>query len=440
MINAARKRRVLLVTSALPPAMLADSQRARILAYTLPAAGWDVEVLAPNADFQIPIYMDAAAAALRPQGILLHEVAPHNDRLLRAAGMKSMSWRALWPMYRRGCEVLGGKQFDLVYISTTQFNFFCLGALWKRKLGVPYVLDFHDPWFRETSQYETTARNWKYHFSVRSARYMEWFALNGAGGLVAVSPAYLDQLRRRYPGFRSVQPEATAAIPFGVADGDLTMARAISSSPALRPLATFEIVYAGAGRSIMAKSFRRICQGLARLKQREPDLVNDIRIRLLGTYAYWRPGEPTELQALAEGEGVGELVEEKPARIGYVAALGMALRADGLLVLGVDDPAYMPSKLFLYALTGKPLLVCMHVNSQVNDYFERWPELGTLIHFSGLAEAEAEEDARLMEFLKWVAEGKIFPRESIRAAFSAAAMARRHVELFERCIKSRTEN
>lgn len=42
-----RKRRVLIVTNGFPPTMLADMQRARMLAYDLLQAGWEAEILAP---------------------------------------------------------------------------------------------------------------------------------------------------------------------------------------------------------------------------------------------------------------------------------------------------------------------------------------------------------------------------------------------------------
>ena len=114
------------------------------------------------------------------------------------------------------------------------------------------------------------------------------------------------------------------------------------------------------------------------------------------------------LEAVAAG--VGGSVEEAPRIISYREAVSRAVAADGLLVLGVEDPAYMPSKLLLYAMTGKPLLACMHYNSQVNDYFKRFPELGTLIHFDGPSGQEAAEDALLLEFLTQVIQRRTFLR------------------------------
>jgi glycosyltransferase involved in cell wall biosynthesis len=417
--------------------MLADNQRARMLAQSLPLTGWEVDLLVPDASFQIPIYLDNLSADLVPKNAAIHQVSPQCDWLFRTLKMRSIGWRALLPMYRRGVELLKRKQFDVIYISTAQFNLFCLGALWHRISGVPYILDFHDPWTREPSPHITASRGWKHHLGNTLSRHLERFALKSAAGLVSVSPVYLDQLRSRYPEYRGVQSPYTAAIPFGADECGLNLARQTALPARNRECLTtnLEIIYVGAGRSIMAKSFQRICRGLAKIKQQAPDWITKFKIRLHGTYAYWQPGDPTELQSLAQAEGVGELVVERPARIGYVDAMRLALAADGLLVLGVDDQAYMPSKLFLYAMTGKPLLACMHANSQVNVFFQQFPELGTLLHFDGPAESEVAEDMLMLDFLKQVAERKTFARENVRAEFSAAAMARKHAELFDEILE-----
>ena len=55
-------RRVLIVTNAYAPAMIADMQRARHLAWELPKLGWEVEILAPDAAFQPPSCLDPDSA------------------------------------------------------------------------------------------------------------------------------------------------------------------------------------------------------------------------------------------------------------------------------------------------------------------------------------------------------------------------------------------
>lgn len=460
-------KRVLIVTSSFTPAMPASVHRARQLGWCLREAGWDVEVLTPSVEFQRTEWLDDQSSVFFPTDIPCHEVPPPARSWIAKFGAKSMAWRALLPMYRQGCELLASGRFDLVYITTTVFNFFCLGRLWQRQFGVPYVLDFHDPWYRPNQSITSTNHRFKAWLSNRLARYMEAYAVKKAAGLVAVSPDYLQELRARYPAAKAFQGDRFAAIPFGVLPLDFELARprtqvmspasdisSPSSVPEVRspvsefqisafqrfnqrpPSSDLEIAYVGVGAEIMAKSFRRIANGLARLRRQHPELLPRIRIRLFGTDGRWKDGLPKILQEQAVAAGIGDLVAEDPRIIPYRQAIERAVAADGLLVLGVDDPAYMPSKLFLYAMTGKPLLACMHAGSQVNDYFKRFPELGTLIHFDGPAETEAAEDARLLEFLKQVAEHKSFPRENVRREFSAVAMARKHAELFDKIVAS----
>ncbi len=431
-------RRVLIVSSSFTPAMPANVHRARHLGWCLQETGWNVEVLAPSAGFQHTKWLDEDATDFFPTHIPCHEVRPPKSKWLENLGAKSMAWRALLPMYRRGCELLASRRYDLVYITTTVFNFFCLGRPWRRQYDVPYVLDFHDPWYLPNRTIATTNHQIKAWLSNHFARYLESYAVRQAAGLIAVSPNYIEELRGRYADAPAFHHSRCSAIPFGVLPRDFELAQAVQPTPDHGPRTTVEIAYVGVGAEIMANSFRRIADGLARLRRQQPELLSRIRIRLFGTDGRWKDGSPKILQLQASAAGIGELVEEDPRIIPYRAAIARAITADGLLVLGVDDPAYMPSKLFLYAMTGKPLLACMHATSQVNDYFARFPELGTLIHFGGSPETEAAEDQLMMQFLKQVVECETFARESIRTEFSAAAMARKHVELFEKVLASKS--
>jgi hypothetical protein len=426
--------RALIVSSSFTPAMPASVHRARQLGWCLQEAGWEAEVLTPSAEFQRTEWVDEQSAVFFPAHIPCHEVPPPSRSWIEKFGARSMAWRALWPMYHRGCALLASKRFDLVYITTTVFNFFCLGRMWQRRFGVPYVLDFHDPWYRPNQSVTSTPHRFKAWLSNRLARHMEAYAVKKAAGLIAVSPDYLHDLRGRYPSAKALKSGRCAAIPFGVLPLDFELARQEAGTNKDENEIR-EIVYVGVGAEIMAKSFRRISDGLSRLRRRRPELFSRIRLRLSGTDGRWKDGLPRILQEQAVDAGIGDLVAEDPRIIPYRMAIGRAVAADGLLVLGVDDPAYMPSKLFLYALTGKPLLACMHADSQVNEYYRRFPELGTLIHFAGAAETEAEDDTRLLEFLQQVAERRTFARDNIRAEFSARAMACRHVELFEACLE-----
>jgi hypothetical protein len=411
---------------------MSDMHRARMLADHLPEVGWDVEVLTTSIDFHQSLWIEPETSVLRPNNVIIHEAKPSYDSLYRTLAMRSANWRALWPLYKLGVHLLRSRKFDLVYISTTQFNLFCLGRLWLRKVGVPYVLDFHDPWVRETQTYITTNRAWKLLVSMKLAQMMEPYALRTASGIVSVSPNYIEEMARRYPELPGLQKTRHAVIPFGATKRDFILSMAKGHSRDSSTSGTLDIVYVGAGRGIMAKSFRRVVQVLARQRQLNPDLINRVRIRLFGTYAYWKPGDVTELADIAQQNGVGDLVEEYPARIGYLKAMNLIREADGLLVLGVDDPAYMPSKLFTFALTGKPLLACLHRNSQANAYFAEMPKLGHLIAFED--EDAGDVDDAFVAFLREVDRKQIIDRWQALSNYLAPAMACRHAVLFEECI------
>ena len=107
----------------------------------------------------------------------------------------------------------------------------------------------------------------------------------------------------------------------------------------------------------MRKSFARICELISNLDR---NFIDNVRIELYGTSSDWNPSMPKELELIATEYGLHEIVSEEPVYISYLVAIQKIQAADGLLILGVDDPAYMPSKLFLYALTGKPLLASLH--------------------------------------------------------------------------------
>src|SRR5260370_31283280 len=141
-------RRVLIVTSSYAPAMTADMHRARHLAWELPLLGWEVEILCPDASYQLPLCMDRDSADFFPRGTIVHEVPQRLSWLSRAFGFGSIGWRAILPMLVAGSRLLRKRRFDLIYFSTTQVPLFTLGALWRRLFGIPFVLDIQDPFYK----------------------------------------------------------------------------------------------------------------------------------------------------------------------------------------------------------------------------------------------------------------------------------------------------
>lgn len=433
-MNSGRDRkRVLIVTGAYAPTMIADMHRARQLAWQLPHCGWDIEILCPDITFQPPSCNDSDSKGFFAPAIQVHGVSPALPRIFRLLRIGSIGLRALAPLYFAGRKLLAEHHFDLVYFSTAQFPLFLLGPAWQRELGVPYVLDLHDPIHAGTS---VAGTDLKRRFSRYFSHYIERRAVVAAAGLVAVSPRYLELMQTCYGSTRPkwLQPARVAAIPFGVLPRDLDEARKGRACKAAASQ-TKRIVYVGTGGPIMARSVLFLCRVLAELCRRSPRLLQNVRIELHGTVGAHAANAQAFLGRLASKLGVGNLVIEFPNRVTYRHSVELLLQCCGALVLGVDDEGYMPSKLATYLYSGKPVLACIHRDGPAFAVFRAQPALGHVVWFSDREEMPMAEAVAVVEqFLGEATTGVIFDREADLAPYTAVAMADRHAQLFEACL------
>ena len=423
-------RRVLIVTSAYSPSMTADMHRARHLAWELPSLGWQVEILCPDASYQAPHSRDADSSGFFAPGILVHEVPARFSWLARILGLGGIGWRAALPMYLAGRRLLRSKHYDLVYFSTTQGPLFALGPLWRHYGGVPFILDIQDPLYKEGSATPVWSKPSPKHTIVHKlAKRIESFAVPRAAALVAVSAAYIEALLERYerrnPDWKDSRRQAV--IPFPVSLRDLK--EAARGEPSSRAIA-----YVGAGGPIMARSFGLLCQCLAQLRIAEPALIQGVRIDLRGTMTGWQPGDPKHLHDIAVTHGVGDLVDEDPRRVSFRESIELLQGGDGALVLGIDNAGYMPSKLFGYAGSGKPLLAVVRHESPPFRQLEADPTLGHVIGFDEKGQPTPNAMSEVAAFLREVKDRRKFEREAALREFDTATMAARHAALFEACL------
>ena len=418
------------MTGSYAPTMIADMQRARQLAWQLPEAGWEVEILCPGIDYQPPSCNDADSAEFFSPAAKVHAVPQRAAAFFRFFGIGNIGLRALVPLYFAGRKLLAARRFDLVYFSTAQFPLFLLGPPWRRRFKIPYVLDLHDP---IDSGAAAAPGGWKRRLSRLFSRFIERRAVATASGLIAVSPHYLALMQSRYADRRPqwLKPDRQAAIPFAVLPRDLEEAGAGSAGNAG---GAKRIVYVGTGGAVMARSFRLLCAALAELRRRHSPLLENIRIELHGTSSAVAADMDAPLARIAAEFDIADLVGEYPARVTYRRSLELLLQSDGALVLGVDDAGYMPSKLATYAYSGKPLLACLHRDGPALAMLREEPALGHVLWFSQTQEMPlADAAAEVAAYLEEVRSGRTFARQAELAPYTAAAMAARHARLFEAC-------
>ena len=406
--------------------MMADMQRARLIAGELPKYGWEAEILTPEAGFQTK-FSRLQGEGLEFPEVPVHEVAEWQPEIFRAIGSRNIGIRAAIPVGRAGLDLLRRKRFDLVYFSTTQHWITCNGARWRRRTGVPYIADLHDPVYLEKKVYFVSRHRIKERISKHLGKTIEKLALGRADGLVSVSPGYVEDVARRHPQAAWRHNRSVLVQPF---PADLAALEVAEFGPKRSGGSSLRVVYIGAGGNIMEKGWREL---LSCLRDGAPPV--GVRIELLGTDTNWRENRRTYLQDIAEQAGLRDIASEDPARISYTESMRITAGGDGLLVLGVDDPNYHPSKLQTCLAAGLPLLVVAHADSALPQMLARSGPGVHVVKFGGADVDRGGNRAAVMTFFGEVAAKKRWTR-SERLFLSPTDAAEGHAALFDRVVES----
>lgn len=366
-------KRVLIISPHFPPVNAPDCQRVRMSLPYYRQFGWEPVVLAVEPRHR-PDWLDASMSESLPRDVSVHQCGAFRREFTRLIGVNNLGIRCVAQLNHAAFALLRRERFDLVFFSTTQYLVTPLGRLWQRRLGVPYVVDLQDPWrsdYYERPGAPTPPGGWKYQFARFTAWLFEERTFRDAAGLISVSPQYFRDLESHY-GWTTMPPHAV--IPFGApqADFDLLATRPSPGplTPAL-PGGVFNWVATGGLGPPFSHSLRVLFSGLRRLRETRPDLTARIRLHFIGT-SYAEPELTTDYaRPIADAYGVGDLVTELPRRVGYLDSLRLMRAADGLLLLGSDDPSYSPSKLYPYYLAQRPILALAQDGSLLQRLVER---------------------------------------------------------------------
>ncbi|MBB6110919.1 Glycosyltransferase Family 4 [Mucilaginibacter lappiensis] len=324
--------------------------------------GWNVEVVMVDeryADIQIdPLLLQSI-----PKDIPIHRVKALNKQWTSKLGLGSIALRSLWFYRRKVNRLLKDGKFDLIYFSTTQFPVCILGTYWKKKFGIPYVIDMQDPWHSDYYQNKPREqRPPKYFFSYRLNKYLEPIAIKNADGLISVSEDYIDVLKNKYPVIKN---RPSAVITFGAFEPDISIARENQTEFVNLLDARFiNIVYTGRGGADMHQAITPVFEALKKgLTDKGDAFFSRLKFYFIGTsYAPAGQGKPTILP-LAQQYGVADYVVEITDRISYYHTLLTLQQANALFIPGSDDPQYTASKIYPYLLTPKPLLAIFNGKS-----------------------------------------------------------------------------
>jgi len=429
-------RRVLIISPHFPPINAPDHQRVRTALPYLEEFGWQAHVLAVQPD-QVEHPTDLHLHQTLPGDLSVTQTPALPIQLTRKLGLGNLGLRCLPFLARAGDRLLATQSFDLVFFSTTIFPVMVLGDRWQRRFGVPYVLDFQDPWRVDAAPtHQRPGGNLRYAVDKFLARMLEPQAMKQVSQVISVSPAYPHLLQQRYGWLR---PEQFTTLPFGAPEQDFEHLPALGIQQSIFDPndGKRHWVYVGRGGSDMEFALRSLFLAIQADRDRQPHRWDAVRLHFVGTsYASGARAQKT-VEAIAQDYGIADLVTEHPHRIPYFEAQQVLRESDAILLIGSADPTYTASKLYPAILARQPILAIFHQQSSVVEILHQC-HAGRVVSF-----ATHDEPADLLPQLTTNLEDLLQQPKGYQShtdwtafqPYTAREMTRKLCMVFDRCLR-----
>jgi glycosyltransferase involved in cell wall biosynthesis len=246
-----------------------------------------------------------------------------------------------------------------------------LGRLIHHRFGIPYVIDYIDPWISEYYwKLPKSQRPPKWAMAYALSRLLEPPSIKQVSHIVGVSRGVLDKVIARYPKLTEAN---TTEIPYGCEPSDFEhVLKYAQQNRIFDPHdGLLHISYVGACTVGMQTTVKALFDSVRIGLARAPETFNQLRLHFVGT-SYSRNGElKYQVLKLAQEAGIEKLVDEHPDRVSYLEALQLLVDSNGLVILGYDEPHYAASKVYPYMFAGKPLIAILHEASSPVEILRR---------------------------------------------------------------------
>ncbi|MCX8090910.1 MAG: hypothetical protein N3I86_08260 [Verrucomicrobiae bacterium] len=351
-------KRVAIVAAHFVPSNLAGVHRSRLWSLHLREFGWEPVIVTTHWDYY--------EERLEPE---LAELLPPNLRIVRTKAFRTrpVRWvgdvgiRAFPWHYRALVRLAQAREIDFLHI-TIPSNFSApLGRLVWRRTGLPYGIDYIDPWVKPFPGSDRPfTKAWA---AARLGEWLEPWAVAKASLITGINRAYYQGMLDRNPGV--AERAVLAAMPYGGSERDHEYA---ARHPRPTPLfaehaGKFNLIYAGTMWPPAFGVRDRLLEGLAVLRRRRPQLAAEFHLHFVGTGK--SPDDPHGFNVRPQIEALGlqDCASEHPQRRPYLDVLAHLHAASGVLVLGSTEPHYSPSKIFQAVMSRRPVFAFLHEQS-----------------------------------------------------------------------------
>lgn len=238
-----------------------------------------------------------------------------------------------WKRYavEAGERILSERKYDAILATAPPFTTFLIAQELSRKSGVPFVVDYRDPWL------DNKNFPWATPFHRRYAWGLEKEILRTAESIVVVNRRIKERLLERR---RFLDHESVHIVPSGYDPNEIANARP-------ERVAGTKMRFLFSGIIPPGLTIDHFLKGLLDLFERRPETREEIEIVFLGSF---RDADRKRLEKL----GVADVVRT-PGYVPHRQVMDWLLSAD-VLWLTIDNPSITPGKLYEYMGTRKPIL------------------------------------------------------------------------------------
>ncbi len=350
------KKRILLCLYFFPPLGGPRALRWLNLVKVLTRRGWAVDVLTVRPSIHDSFYDAGLLKELPPRVRVIrsnpgfyYSLLHFRKRPARSFPKTTMEW--LPPGILKGVTATHRGNYDVLISSALPFVGHLIGYILKRRLRIPWLVDYGDP--LSFNPMTSWAKR-------RIGRFLESHILKDADGLIAACEGMRLDFIEHYPFLEKIP---TRAIPSGI-PGELDGVRAADFG------GDFVISYTGSfyKGSREPYAFFRAVQTLVG----DEEIRKRLRVVIAGSI------EPAYLAA-ARALGIDESVRFL-GRIPFAEVMAILKGASVILYIG-DDWSYrhFQYKVFEYAASGRPILAIRQSSSDEGAEFIARNNLGRVV-------------------------------------------------------------
>ncbi|MEZ4801899.1 MAG: hypothetical protein R2797_03940 [Gelidibacter sp.] len=329
------------------PANLAGVQRPRLIGNYLNQFGWKPLLLTVESQYYEEPLDPLMNKTVSDDIEVVYTKAYHvtKPRLIGDIGIRAFPF-----LKRRALQLCQERNIDFIWIPIPSFYTAILGRQLHDKTGIPYGIDYIDPWVRDI----TNQNDFRAKLSQLVARNLEPYAVKKAALITGVStPYYQPVIDRNFE-----EAPVHAGMPYGFDPNDHRIELSDiqlpwDDCPNCKPW-----IYAGAFLPNSHLFLQSFFETIAELKK-EDRWDNHIRLYFVGTGPY--PAK--RITAYAEDYGLSDIVTEQRERFPFLHVLNFLSKADKVMLFGSTEKHYTASKTFQCLLSKRPLFSMLHADS-----------------------------------------------------------------------------